>query len=293
LTPVGHTSTIHIHPTRDLDHKGSSGSVLKSLISAVEGESDVVVDLSEVDFVTPYGYTSLVAIISGLEDLHGRIQVYPPTGNGCLSYLRVCRFLRAVSHFANVDDDPRKWRTSGSTTVLPVTYLEEGGQVGEVREKVNDRMEEIFQSGPKGSPAVIKAVCSTVGEICENIFRHANTEEGWVAAQRYPQGDYVELSVCDTGRGVKDSLLETHPDLAKIPDGQVLARAIRKGISRKPNGGNGFYVLEHATRKHDGQFFLRSGTGAAYRSYQSQKIIHKSGLFDQPGTHMMARLSIG
>lgn len=172
-----------------------------------------------------------------------------------------------------------------------MTYLQEG-EVGDVREKVNDRMEEIFQSGPNGDLEVIKAVCSTVGEICENIFRHADTKKGWVAAQRYPQGDFVELSVCDTGRGVKDSLLETYPNLEEVPDGQVLARAIKERLSRKPDGGNGFHVLERATRKHDGQFFLRSRTGAAYREYRSSKIAHKSGLFYQPGTHMMARMSI-
>lgn len=106
-----------------------------------------------------------------------------------------------------------------------------------------------------------------VAEIGRNVVQHAESSSGGVAmAQVFPDREAVQITVCDSGRGVLSALQETHPELRN--DLEALKAAVlphfsgafKSGTySASDNAGLGLFFTKEIAWRAGGSFYLVSG----------------------------------
>lgn len=98
-----------------------------------------------------------------------------------------------------------------------------------------------------------------VNEMIDNIQVHAHSSSpGIVSAQYYPNGHYIDVSICDMGQGIKSSLSE----LERLPGHkEAISRALERGVTRnkKVGAGNGLAGSLEITRLNKGNLHIWSG----------------------------------
>jgi hypothetical protein len=78
-------------------------------------------------------------------------------------------------------------------------------------------------------------------ELIDNVFSHSETPlDGFAALQVYKGGNCLKVTVSDSGRGMletlRPALAADAPQLAKLPDIELLVEVFRQGLSR--HGGS-------------------------------------------------------
>lgn len=269
---------------------------------AARGEH-VLLDLSDVSWAPPF---SLVTLVSFLDHFHASadgVRLICPKDDGCRQYLAASGFLQQVPKGIGIvrGESLRLTTPSGADTVLAVTRLDREVDVPAVRRRVESRLDEMLGTGDPEWTRTKGAVLDTLGELCENIFLHADYDVGWVGAQRYRnrfQGQpWVVIGIADAGQGIRRSLAPTYPELEELPDGRVIERAVEEELSRLATPdrrrGTGFHVLKKATREYDGSFYLRSGSGAVERKRRRQRLEPTDNLDGWPGTQLEVAITCG
>lgn len=186
-------------------------------------------------------------------------------------------------------------------TLLPLTRLDtEKGENAEIQRlirQVDKRLGEMLGSGGERWRRQKSSIRSTIRELCMNIFHHADADEGWIAAQRYfnhyTGEPYIEIAIGDAGQGIRRSLVSSYPELHSAGDSVVMRRMVTERLtsSKDQRRGNGYYVLQRATRLLDGSFLLWSGDGAVQQNRGSQKLQASNHATSWPGTQLKVRLT--
>lgn len=81
------------------------------------------------------------------------------------------------------------------------------------------------------------AIWLVFAELVDNIFSHSATViDGYAALQLYPNGNSLQVVVCDSGKGImhtlRPSIATQFPQLAGLSDVDLLVEVFRQGISR-------------------------------------------------------------
>lgn len=280
-----------------LHHRATESLVRPILTHGAGGRRKGILDLSDLEFITPYGVVVLTTILN--RDAHGfqSLQLVCPESFDCLNYLAASGFFQHLPDYVTLKEDLGRGTKEGSwdsQTVLPLTNLDNTSRVAEVTSKIRERVAQMMGEDGNGEPkALTNLIPSTTQEMCQNIFDHARVQQGWVAAQRYSNvpTPYIELALGDAGCGIRTTLVDEYPELRERGEATVLRLMIKKGLSRREGGGMGYNLLRTAADELDGRFLLRSGRGAV------RKPRHRSGLTSStkecewPGTQLMVRFS--
>ena len=97
---------------------------------------------------------------------------------------------------------------------------------------------------------VIAGLEWSINEITDNVLNHADCEEGGVIqVSTFRDGERVAFGVADSGRGILSSLREGHPSLQT--DAQAIDEAMKAGITRDPNAGQGNGIAGNPANRYD------------------------------------------
>ncbi len=278
------------------------GPLAEALFAPPRNGGELVYDLRAVNFVCPFALATLAALLNADGRLPEHVQILCPTGLGPLSYMGASGFFSVLPDEVEVSDDfgIRSMPASDAPTVLPLTGLREGREIVGVLDTVESRVEEVLGTGNARWQATRGALRATIKELCQNIFDHARSGGGWVAAQQYERRDgvrFVEIGIADSGVGVRQSLSSRYPDLLSEPDGLVLQETLANRLTSKStpgsSGGTGYAFLQQATGAHDGSFFLRSGAGSVRRRRGATDLRRDDSLDYCPGTHLQVTITCG
>jgi hypothetical protein len=125
---------------------------------------------------------------------------------------------------------------------------------------VNRAIEVCFQQlvFAEGVPQAFEWALS---EIAGNILVHSEDEFGWLQVITYPEKQKLALIVCDSGVGIPKTMKTAFPDIRS--DQEALEMAIRKGVTSKPNygQGNGLAGSLAIAQGSNGVFAITSGQG--------------------------------
>jgi hypothetical protein len=265
----------------------------------VSASDAVVLDMAGVRFVKPAPVVALAAILERVCANKFRPVILLPESYDCRRYLATNGFVSALASVADFEaaDDVIALKPSGdSDTVLPLTYIAGTDEIPPLLRGVERRIDDMLGTSDDGWERSKRPILSTIRELCENVFQHAGKAPGWIAAQRYQNRwtgkPYLELAIGDAGRGIRRSLATSHTELLKASDGDALERMLAEGLSRleQPYRGNGYYVLQLATKELDGSFHLRSGTAALVRPRRGS-IQRRDELAWWPGTQLQVTLT--
>ncbi len=99
-----------------------------------------------------------------------------------------------------------------------------------------------------------------INEITDNVINHSESPVGgFVQVTNFRQRQQIELTVCDAGIGIPESLRTSHQELNS--DREALDVAIREGVTRDKSfgQGNGLYGTWRIAQKSGGEFQIISG----------------------------------
>lgn len=261
---------------------------------------EVVLDLSEVTFVTPGGLAPFAALLESASADLPPLRLEVPADPGCRLYLASAGLLQMLQGVATVRGaDGLDGIRPGSAleTVLPLTRLGGDADLEALVNQLKRKLDQLLGCADDAWNETKGRIISAVREICANVFQHAGGAPGWVCAQKYrPRNGgnpFLEVSISDAGIGIRTSLAGRYPEFAAAHDGEVLERMVRERLSRHTNPvrGCGYFTLQESTTRLDGSFGLRSGSGGIRRERRSRQVLREDGLPEWRGTHLEMRVT--
>jgi hypothetical protein len=225
------------------------------------------------------------------------LQLQAPSSVECRRYLAASGLLHMLQGLVSVigAEDLDGVGPSQAETLLPLTRLNGESDLPPLLMHLEGRLDDMLGRADNSWDATKRPIISTVRELCENVFQHAGGAPGWIAAQKYRPAvgkPFVEVAIADTGIGVRRSLATNHTEMLTASDGEALERMVREHLSSDtdPIHGNGYFVLQKATKELDGSFLLRSGSGAVDRKRRG-RLLRLDQMGQWPGTHLEMRLT--
>jgi anti-sigma regulatory factor (Ser/Thr protein kinase) len=261
---------------------------------------EIVLDLSEVTFVTPGGLAPFAALVESVRAELPPLRLEAPADPGCRFYLASSGFLQMLQGVATVrgaDGLDGVRPGSAPETVLPLTRLGQDADLEALVAHLERKLDQLLGCADDAWSETKGRIISAVQEICANVFQHAGGAPGWVSAQKYRprngSNPFLEVSIADAGVGIRRSLAGRYPEFAVAQDGEVLERMVRERLSRHTNPvrGCGYFTLQESTSRLDGSFGLRSGSGGVRRERRSRQVVRASDLPLWPGTHLEMRVT--
>ena len=256
-----------------------------------------VIDLRSVRFISPGPLVTMATVLANRSPSHPAIRLVVPENWDCRRYLAAAGFLQPLGESVEIEGagDLMGLGPSELETLLPLTRLSASEEIPELLRRIEGRLDSMMGGGNGTWEATKRPILSTIRELAENVFQHADGSAGWIAAQRYRTRvgtPFIEVAIADRGRGIRRSLATRHTELLLSSDSQALERMLTEKLSRHSNAfrGTGYFVLQLATRELDGSFHLRSGSGTAERVRRGA-LQHQDCISTWPGTQLQARFT--
>lgn len=164
---------------------------------------------------------------------------------------------------------------------LPILLLHDQNSVSKAFHKICDLIIRTIDNSRDFLPALEWAIY----EVMDNILNHAGiSTPGVVFAQFFPKKQRLDLSVCDMGRGILNSLSESH----NVENHEnAIAHAIIRGVTRNSNvgQGNGLAGSLQIMQQNKGNFDIWSGDSSFRFSGKDKRTI--SHIPTIPGTGIL------
>ena len=138
---------------------------------------------------------------------------------------------------------------------IPLMLVNDGTDVFNAVSSIADIVLQQFD----GVGAFLDAFEWSVNEIVDNVFIHAQSSTpGVVCAQLYPTKKRLDIAVCDSGVGIKETLSQSQ-DLKS--HSEALEKALQRGVTRDVavGQGNGMAGSMTILKKNGGKLLVWSG----------------------------------
>lgn len=258
---------------------------LSLFLTAERDGQEAIIDLGGVEFIDPYGLGVICLLGRYVRGRFQRVIYRLPHDSRLRSYLQRMRFMDAVADdtlftVSEISDD-----VGESDALLEMTKIEQRGDVEQLLERINVRVEQILMAELCYTVREITQFKYVIAELCHNILDHS-VNWGYTCAQRYTDRKrgrkFAVIGVVDLGVGVRASL-STRFDTSGWTHGRAILNALRKEVSREPERGLGLYVVRRICEDYDGSLQIRSGdTRVAIRGKRVTE--YRSAFF--PGTQV-------
>ena len=247
----------------------SCDGVLADLNSFFSRRSDdnIVLDLSRLGFVDPYGMGMLCLIGRYLSNRYWDIYCRLPEDSGVESYLTRMRVFDSLEKCVTLNRAPQTGNPPAhNESLLEVLNIEQRGDIESVLATLESRVGAILSEELGYTVREITDFKNVVAELCHNILDHSG-DHGVLVAQRYQnqkmRKKFAIIGVCDLGIGIKESLA-TRFDVSEWSDAQAITNAVRKEFSRETARGLGLYIVNQICQQHNGSLHIRSGDTRVY-----------------------------
>lgn len=223
----------------------------------------VQLDLSRCRFVSPLLICGAAALVKSQQE-NGIASEAPADCHdpNLRSYLELVRFPHGYSQSDATYDTKRllatlRGRTYVPLVTFPVTATPDSGREGLIQ-AVEDLM--VHQCGLSGQ--MLMAVKYLISELAGNISYHAGHGTGFLFAQYYPNGHYLDIAIADTGQGLRGSYIASDRHADPGSDAEALRMAL-EGRSTKDQAVSRGYGIRTSRRMLveglGGSFFYWSG----------------------------------
>jgi len=251
---------------------------------------EVTLDMSDVTFIDPVGLVALWAWKCRVQVTCPAFTLRLPTDPDAQQYLLVMNFHDPAPRPTGVQR-----AMTGDGVYFPIHHLLQPG-LGVVEGLAAELATAFGDHGPGTTPAL--AYC--FGEAIDNVFQHARSPIGAVAAaQLLPRshGRWTQASIADRGVGVLESLRGSGAHTALGSDEEALRLAIQRNITStnpyvgtygRSRPGVGLYMISEVCRRTGGELLLLSGD-TLLRVGRGGEIVE--AVPPWPGTILTVRLS--
>ncbi len=270
----------------------SCDNVLRDLgaFASQRDEDNIVLDLSKLGFVDPYGMGMLCLIGRHLSAKYWDITCRLPENSDVERYLTRMKVFDALMSYVTVARVPQTGQPRiRNESLLEITTIEQRSDIEQVLGVIESRVGTILSEELHYTVREITGFKNVVAELCHNILDHSG-DKGFVVAQRYTNHrlnrKFAIIGVCDLGIGIRESLSTGH-ETAHWSHGQAIKMAIQKTVSRGDTRGLGLYIVKQICQENNGRLHIRSGDERVYIR-EDDMWVYPSALF--PGTQVSIAL---
>lgn len=168
----------------------------------------------------------------------------------------------------------------GNQNYLPITKLDRDEliekdfdrfeEIQDLVQRRADRIAEVLSRDTTHKSALYDVLSYCIRELFRNVFEHAEADELFYCAQYWPKSGKVELSVSDSGVGIRRAL-SRNPNFRFDRDKEALEYSLLPSVSGRTqeprrssvwfNSGYGLYMTNRLAR-NGGSFVIASGESA-------------------------------
>lgn len=288
--------TIQI-PNRTHEDFGDSLAKLISVVNQIVSctENEIVLDFSNAKMLNPFFLGGLVCVIRNMQKL-GKTFILNHDSNGNIrSYLYTICFPNTFSGVEVKEKDYLQALEKYSyKTYIPIVSFQTDASSDTtiMRENILSAISQLLKNQLKFSGSEIQPLAYFLGELTDNIIEHANTNEGYVFAQYYPNSNYLDLCICDGGRGILRSFIE-NPKFNPKDEAEAIQLALSGNSTKDRAEARGFGIsttrdmLVNGLR---GKLFFWTGNTTFTQTVNNEAIVKIDGNGYFQGTFIALRL---
>lgn len=223
----------------------------------------VQIDLSRSRFLSPLLICGAAALLKEQQERGIASEAITACHDPKLrSYLELVRFPQGYSQADASYDTKRllatlRGRTYVPLVTFPVTSAPDSGRE-DLIQAVEDLM--IRQCGLSGQ--ILTAVKYLIAELAGNISYHAGHGTGFLFAQFYPNGHYLDIAIADSGQGLRGSYIRCSRHADPSSDAVALRMALEGRSTKDQASGRGYGIRtcrRMLVEGLGGSFFFWSG----------------------------------
>lgn len=213
--------------------------------------NNIELDFRKTEIIYPNGIVPLISLVKGYQRQGINFSIIPPMSVPLNNLVRFEGWFHAM--------DPARFdppSTHGYNS-LPLKHYTNDT---ELNSAVNAAIEVAIRNLTLAK-SVPDAFEWSLNELAGNVLHHAESGDGYLQVNTFKGNGNLSLIVVDGGVGVPNSMRERFPELRN--DRTALEQAIQKGVTSKPNfgQGNGLAGCVAIALSSGGQFSLTSGSG--------------------------------
>ncbi len=229
--------------------------------------SEVTLDLTKIEFVTPGALVPLAAICHALQQKKCKTTI-KLSDNDVRSYLLRSGFTRVLQDIVTFQPNIPKARTmifealrGTNPLLIEVTKIENGAALPELLNQIV----RVLRYRLKYKKHDAFDIATGISEVCQNTFDHNDQTCGFIAMQTYKKNSerFIEIAVADYGAGLRSTLQENPNTPGIKTDFEAIKLATQLGTSQfdDPTRGTGLHHLLEIAYKHEGAVEFWSGSG--------------------------------
>lgn len=131
-------------------------------------------------------------------------------------------------------------------------------------------------------------ICKMMSELIQNILDHsAITYPGIILIQNYPNRNYTQLVIADSGVGIPNTI-KSNSEYKKMNDAECIEKSLQYGITRYDKSeerGEGLPECAQLANKYNAKLFIRSNTGSIHYN-KNRNICLTNDLCELNGTQI-------
>jgi hypothetical protein len=215
-----------------------------------QGYSDIILDFSKTDFLSPGFMLPLVTTCRNYRRDNVNFEIILPLDRRAAGMLRNANWLHTI-----IPELYPKSEKIYKTQVPARQFLTPDDHFSGVDETINV----ILNTIPDLKRPNLKALEWALNEITDNVLNHAESPVGGIMqVTTLPKRRRIEFMVSDAGIGIPASLRGSRTDI--LDDASALRAAINEGVTRnsKTNQGNGLYGTYKCCTVSGGEFEILS-----------------------------------
>lgn len=231
-------------------------------------------DFVEVQFLHTTFILGLAVLIDEVESQGGTVK-FVNCNSKISEYFSAICFPKGLRP-DQFDDWPDILERSGGKTYLPIVNFSNSQAQFEtsLRNNIISQFGLLLSQRLNFGTKVHTAISYFISEFTDNIVEHSGEERGWLFYQLYPQLEYVEISIMDSGKTILGSYTDNNVEEVKS-DKEAINCALN-GISTKGGVERGFGLRTSSDLICNGLLgntFLTSGEAMFLSSKQKDRII--------------------
>lgn len=243
------------------------GHSISKLIRVVEnigqaGQADIILDFSGARMLNPFFLGGLSCAIRYYESRGSRFQLNHSENVSVASYLERIYF----PHCYDTNSNELALERFADKTYTPIIKFPTGesSKSEGARNKILSAISDLLKKQLRFSEKQRAPLSYFLDELTHNVNDHSGAEEGYVFGQSYPNSNYLDLCICDHGKGIYRSYLDTnkHHPQTEI---EALELAINGRSTKDRPESKGFGIATSRamlTSGLRGRFFMWTGNSA-------------------------------
>ncbi|HYC80047.1 MAG TPA: hypothetical protein VEC17_03395 [Candidatus Binatia bacterium] len=267
-------------PVRTHEEFGHSLSKLLKIISLIVASknNEIELDFSQARMLNPFFLGGLACSLNHFESVGKKIQLNHTDNYNINSYLERIYFPACFqpakgaenSFFEQLDNYKTK-------TYIPIIAFPTGSDQyhGAVREKVLNAVSALLKGQLNFREKERQPLSYFLDELTHNVNDHSGAAQGFLFAQFYPSSNYLDLVICDNGKGIYKSY-EGNAKFHPKDEIEALQFAINGKSTKNIPESKGFGIstsrrmLVHGLR---GRFFIWTGNTAYIETVERVNIL--------------------